>query len=404
MIVIYCQSPINPKQPDEMYEAEAEAARSAGLAIRLIDFEALVHEGNIEKALRSVPSSESRLPAVFRGWMMTPETYEVLFKALTQRGVYLVNEPAEYKHCHNLPEWQAEFGASTPETVVVPMSLGQDLSAEQLCDHLTRFGKSAIIVKDFVKSEKHYWEEACFIPDASDSERALKVVQRFLQLRGSDLQGGLVFRRFVQFRNLGVHPKSGMPLTEEYRAFVLNGKIVSVMHYWDEVEYPEAKPNFDELLSMVAGVRSQFFTVDFARLQSGDWMIVELGDGQVAGLPDNADMSLFYRAFEDIERARGGPQIRARIRMYETTDGGQRGRLNTEIRCPMKIEGKDEALHDCRIELDERTVGAGETFEANVEFLCPALVAPWLMVGMRFQLWMGEMFAEGETIEVLRVW
>ncbi len=27
-------------------------------------------------------------------------------------------------------------------------------------------------------------------------------------------------------------------------------------------------------------------------------MIVELGDGQVAGLPDNADVSVFYRALQ----------------------------------------------------------------------------------------------------------
>jgi hypothetical protein len=29
---------------------------------------------------------------------------------------------------------------------------------------------------------------------------------------------------------------------------------------------------------------------------NGDWIIVELGDGQVAGLPDGADPVAFYRA------------------------------------------------------------------------------------------------------------
>ena len=34
--------------------------------------------------------------------------------------------------------------------------------------------------------------------------------------------------------------------------------------------------------------------MDVAQKMDGDWMIVELGDGQVAGLPEKADEDLFY--------------------------------------------------------------------------------------------------------------
>jgi hypothetical protein len=44
--------------------------------VRLIDFEALIQDGSIERALRSIPrSSDLALPAVYRGWMMTPDQY-----------------------------------------------------------------------------------------------------------------------------------------------------------------------------------------------------------------------------------------------------------------------------------------------------------------------------------------
>jgi hypothetical protein len=46
----------------------------------------------------------------------------------------------------------------------------------------------------------------------------------------------------------------------------------------------------------MADIPSRFFTVDVACLENGDWMIVELGDGQVAGLPDNSDLKQFYEA------------------------------------------------------------------------------------------------------------
>ncbi len=89
-----------------------------------------------------------------------------------------------------------------------------------------------------------------------------------------------------------------MPLTEEFRAFVLDGKIMAVMKYWDEVQYPVNEPNFESVLNMVASVPANFFTVDLARLESGEWMIVELGDGQVAGLPDNMNLKAFYDALQ----------------------------------------------------------------------------------------------------------
>ncbi|WP_046746158.1 hypothetical protein [Kordia zhangzhouensis] len=36
-----------------------------------------------------------------------------------------------------------------------------------------------------------------------------------------------------------------------------------------------------------------------AKKKNGDWIIMELGDGQVAGLPDNADRSDFYKTLKD---------------------------------------------------------------------------------------------------------
>jgi hypothetical protein len=176
------------------------------------------------------------------------------------------------------------------------MKPGESLTSEQLAQSLLSFGASAVIVKDFVKSEKHHWADACYISAASDTEQALRIVQRFLALRGDDLQGGLVFRKFTSFRSIGTHPKSGMPLTEEFRAFVLDGKVLTCMNYWDEVEYPGVLPDFQALLPAVASTPSRFFTVDFARLENGEWMIVELGDGQVAGLPETADLKQFYEA------------------------------------------------------------------------------------------------------------
>jgi hypothetical protein len=278
-----------------MYQAEADTARSAGMDVRLMDFEALV-SGNMERSLRTIQKSSSIAPAVYRGWMMTPDQYAAFYNGLSALGVCLINQPQEYKYCHYLPEWLPELSKLTPETSILRMKADEPLTREQVAQSLSPFGTDAVIVKDFVKSEKHHWSEACYIPDASDTDQALGVAQRFLQLRGNELQGGLVFRKFMAFRSIGTHPKSRMPLTEEFRVFVLNGKVMIIMNYWDEVEYAGVLPDFQMLIPTMADIPSRFFTVDVACLENGDWMIVELGDGQVAGLPDNSDLKQFYEA------------------------------------------------------------------------------------------------------------
>ena len=161
------------------------------------------------------------------------------------------------------------------------------------------FGAAPIIVKDYVKSQKHAWREACFIPDASDRAGVERVVTRFVELQGDDLAEGLVFREYVPFERAGTHPRSGMPLAREFRLFFLDGAPLAAFPYWAEGDYGGLAPPVDEMRPVAARVRSRFFTMDVARRADGEWMIVELGDGQVAGLPDGVDVRDFYRRLLD---------------------------------------------------------------------------------------------------------
>jgi hypothetical protein len=147
-----------------------------------------------------------------------------------------------------------------------------------------------------VKSRKHEWAEACFIPSAADHGAVERVVGRFLDLQGDDLAGGLVFREFVEFEPIGVHPKSGMPLTQEYRIFWLDGAPAFWSPYWAEADYRFFEPPVDQFSDIAAAVRSRFFTMDLAKRRDGGWMVVELGDGQVSGLPKESDAERFYDA------------------------------------------------------------------------------------------------------------
>lgn len=296
MRIIFCSDYWNPRTPDPAYEAEVAAAQQAGLEFSLLNFEALVEQHNARRAVRGIEPANEQETALYRGWMLKPEIYTQLYEALAEKGLALLNTPAGYRHCHYLPESYPLIAHQTPLTTWLPA--GPDVSLDEVMTALRLFGAKAVIVKDYVKSRKHEWLEACYIPSAAERETVERVVRRFLQLQGEDLNVGLVFREFVEFEPLTTHSRSGMPLTREYRLFVLDGRIMLTVPYWEEGDYdcPDADQlPLDHLGDLARQVQSRFFTMDVARRVDGTWNIVELGDGQVAGLPARADTTEFYQ-------------------------------------------------------------------------------------------------------------
>ncbi|WP_438029829.1 ATP-grasp domain-containing protein [Sorangium sp. So ce233] len=292
MILLFCSDPLAPRQPDSAFASEADAARGLGLDIGLIDYEALV-AGDPRAAVRRVPEAQDQ-DAVYRGWMLRPGAYADLHGALAARGVRLVNDPDAYARGHHLPGWYPALEGHTPRSVWLPVQ--GDIAMDDVMTLLGPFGDGPVLLKDFVKSRKHEWAEACFIPAASDRAAVERVVRRFLELQGSDLEGGLVFREFVELAPAGRHPKSGMPLAREHRIFFLDGEPIASLRYWDEAEYAAETAPLAELRALAARVRSRFFTLDVAELLHGGWTVIEVGDGQVSGLPDHADRCAFYQA------------------------------------------------------------------------------------------------------------
>ncbi|MEO1260983.1 MAG: ATP-grasp domain-containing protein [Bacteroidota bacterium] len=291
MRIIYCDSGFSPEEIDYMYAEEYEAAKSKFIQTSLMSFEEL-KRGNVEHALKRVRKNEEKEIGIYRGWMLKPSQYEMLYNSLLEKNIQLINDPVEYKFCHYLPESYETIKDYTPKTTF--KELNAEFRMDDFQNEIGAFGDKPIVVKDYVKSQKHYWEEACFIPNAAKKEKVNLVVNKFLELQDNDLNEGLVFREFIELEELSNHSESGMPLTKEFRIFVKNGQIMTVFKYWDEGDYQDADPVVDEFEEVIPKIKSNFFTMDIAKKKDGNWIIVELGDGQVAGLPDNADKDEFY--------------------------------------------------------------------------------------------------------------
>lgn len=293
MRVLYCDSVFDPKTIEPDYENEQKAAVKAGFDTSLLSFEELV-DGNVQKSLRYVKESADRVLGIYRGWMLTPTQYSWLYNGLIKKNIHLINTPEQYEHCHYLPNSYSKIESLTARTVWT-----EDLNSESVMELAKEFGDKPIIVKDFVKSEKHNWDDACFIPSASDTDSVISVVDKFIELRGNSLNKGIVFRQFEELEFLVEHSKSNMPLTKEFRLFFANGEIVATLDYWEEGDYGETTAEIGLFKDIAKSINSNFFTMDIAKKKNGDWMIMELGDGQVAGFPDNGNKEEFYQKIKE---------------------------------------------------------------------------------------------------------
>lgn len=85
-----------------------------------------------------------------------------------------------------------------------------------------------------------------------------------------------------------------MPLTKEFRLFYLNGKLLTYAQYWNEGDYECEQPDLDKFNQVATQIESNFFTIDIAKQKNESWLIMELGDGQVSGLPEQMNLDDFY--------------------------------------------------------------------------------------------------------------
>lgn len=296
MEIIFCDNGFSRKEVDYLFQEEFETAKRNGLKCHLISFEDL-KRNDLKSSLKSIVQNEKLTKVLYRGWMLKPFEYEEFYKELMTKGYRLINSTKQYRFCHHLPENYNTIQDYTAKSEFLDKSLLND--KEFYHEKLKVFDGQPVIIKDFVKSQKHYWEEACFIPNSNDFHKADSVLDRFLELQGDDLNEGIAIRKFIELEPLTEHSKSKMPLTKEFRLFILNGQIIQSMNYWDEGDYKGVIADTDFLEDIIPNIDSAFFTIDIAKKIDSKWTIIEIGDGQVSGLPDNADINNFYKSIKN---------------------------------------------------------------------------------------------------------
>lgn len=280
-LIVFCGDPLGPRRADPHFSGEVRAARALGLQVALIDHDALL-AGDANAAVAGVPRGAGA--AWYRGWMVPSGRYAELAGALAARGVTLLTPAEDYRRAHELPGWYGTFAALTPPGVWLPAEPGRAPSAAELAAATAPLGGGPAVVKDYVKSRKHEWHEACYVPDLADAARTAAVVARFVELQGDFLAGGVVVRAFERF-----------PAAGEARVWWVDGVPVLTTAHPDS---PDLRPDpaTGAVAPCVAALGCRFVTTDLALREDGVWRVVEVGDGQVSDLPGDTDPHPLLRA------------------------------------------------------------------------------------------------------------
>ena len=274
--ILFPSSFFDIQKVDEDLQKEYDAAVECGLydQILLFSYEDWFHHGRL--ILDHSPAEETH--AVYRGWMMKPEQYRQFYDQLMARNIVLSTTVETYERFHIFPNIYPAIQEDTPQILLFPEGTSVDLAA-------VKKAFSRFMVKDYVKSVKGT-EFPVFFDERITQEAFDRWMERFYHYRGSLFTGGICIKEFVELKKYGTRKN-------EFRVFYINGQIATISRNSGQPDFVPMPPM--PLIEKYRDLDSCLYTVDFAELSSGKWIVIEAGDGSVSGLSDYQDYREFFR-------------------------------------------------------------------------------------------------------------
>lgn len=266
--IIFPWNPLRERGYDEEFMKEVEAVRYSDLMSFSIDHDSLssgvVHTWN---------APDVSVVATYRGWMVTPEQYALMRTKLADENILLSTTSEQYTTAHHINGWVDALEGLTFRTVLLPLAPTDD----DIMTAAAELAADSFFIKDFVKSLK---TSEGFVPVRKDN--LISAVHEFQEERGDWLAGGIVLREFVELPSNRVEMR-GWWVEGEWRAITVHPDYTN--------ETPAEAPS--ELLNSVSERLTEldvrFVTADFTPTSTGEWKVIEIGDGQVSGFPTSVD-------------------------------------------------------------------------------------------------------------------
>ncbi len=266
--ILFPKNYFNATSPDEAFLQEFEIVKELEIPYAFYDQESLTFDSTVK--LHKIDTTVTSY--IYRGWMLNETEYRKLETSVEKAGSVLAVPTEEYLRTHSFDGWYPFV-----EDYTFPSVILEDPSDEAEVEHaIQHLGSELFYVKDFVKSDRDF-------SGPFTADELYKAVNAFKDDRDSPLQGRVVVREYKSLDSdtaeIRVWLKAGKNiLFASHPNFTSkpNQHVVSAIEFAKEIEeklFNELSANF-------------FITIDLARTATGEWVIVEVGNGQVSGLPD----------------------------------------------------------------------------------------------------------------------
>ncbi len=248
------------------------------MPVKILFRGSLAEEGELEIAKEFLPVIGSRVVAqpgdLIVGRYSVLPYYRELVADLGVHQATLINDYRAHRYVADLQNWYGDLEDVTPQTWF-------------RVEDVPRFEPGPFILKGETNSRKSNWRTHMF---AFDHAAITAVLLRLLDDTFIGGQQKIYVRKFEPMVTYG-EGISGLPISKEFRFFVCDGVIIGQGFYWsehvEEIQAPspdEVPQAFLDKVIAAVGQNIRFWVMDVGQKLNGDWMVVELNDGQMSGL------------------------------------------------------------------------------------------------------------------------
>lgn len=223
--------------------------------------------------------------------------YKEFENDLNIKGAQLINSYQQHEYVADIFKWYEDLKDLTPRTwrsIIAATNIG--------------YG-GPFVVKGETNSKKFLWDTHMYCKDKNQLRDVLN------KLFDDSLisQQKIAIREYVP---LVTYMKSlyDLPITKEFRVFVAYGKVLCGAYYWashaEDLAHCGIKvPTFDEVpksflnkITNAVGNKINFYVVDVAQAENGEWIVIELNDGQMSGLSMNDPNVLYENLYNQLTK------------------------------------------------------------------------------------------------------
>lgn len=197
-------------------------------------------------------------------------------------GGRMINTFKQHNWVADLRNWAEELSDVTPQTWYRLEDIPND---------------GSFVLKGKTNSKKHQWKTSMF---ASDRNAAIRVYDNLTQDYMIGAQP-IYIRRYVPLKTYLVGIQD-LPITNEWRHFVLDGQVLTSAYYWSSHvdDLPEKPKQIDQewVRSVAARTKDhvRFCTIDVGeKAEDGKPIVIDINDGQMSGLSETDPNELYEK-------------------------------------------------------------------------------------------------------------